>query len=223
MISTLIAAMVLAGAAPDAPATRAIVGPHSVAAEGPPALRIEVPATARYAGGERFVLFDNADCEFHVFVEADAGKRIRRLYWVQFEDYLPSLPDARYTYGKRDRPMTLWGERAWISRGFGKSDFATRPGSDREHLRDLLKRAGYSWPPKMMQTRIVRLLDDPQGTGFGQRELMLIYAEDLALSGEDFEALGGDGEDTDRWRAIVPALVERAAASFKVITLDPRL
>jgi hypothetical protein len=75
----------------------------------------------------------------------------------------------------------------------------------------------------MMQTRIVRLLDDRQGTGFGRRELMLIYAEDLALSGEDFEALGGEGEDTDRWRAIEPALVERAAASFKVITLDPRL
>jgi hypothetical protein len=215
-MNSLLLAMSLLSASPALPPPRAEVSAHAVAVAGPPALRIEVPQGVRYAGGERFVLFGNADCELHVFVEADQAKRFRRLYWVQFDDYLPSLPDARYTYGKSDRRTMLWGQTAWIASGFGKSDFATRPGSDREHLRGILKRAGYSWPPTMMQTRIVRLLDDPKGTGFGRRELMLIYAEDLAVSGEDFEALGGEGEDTDRWRAIEPALAARAAQAFSV-------
>lgn len=214
-MSLFLAATIAAMIAP-ATQTRATVAAHAVTVPGPPKLTIEVPRSAHYAGGERFVLYGNADAELHVFVDADANKRIRRFYWVQQEEYLPSLPDQRYTYGKRDKRMTLWGETAWISSAFGKSDFATRPGSDREHLRGILKRAGYSWPPTMMQVRMVRLLDDPAGTGFGRRELMLIYAEDLALSGEDFEALGGEGEDTERWRAIEPALVERAARAFSV-------
>ena len=209
--------LMAAAAALPAPITgRATVLDHAVTIPGPPALRIQVPTVAQYAGGERFVLYGNADAELHLFVEADPDKRIRRLYWVQQEEYLPSLPDSRYTYGRKDRRATLWGETAWIASGFGKSDFQTREGSDREHVRALLKRAGYSWPAAMMQVRMVRLLDDPQGTGFGRRELMLIYAEDLGLSGEDFEALGGEGEDTDRWRAIQPALVERAAKAFVV-------
>ena len=217
-MTVILAAMTMLSAiAPTAPMPlRAAVIDHMVTVPGPPALRIEVPRSARYAGGERFELYGNADAELYVFVDADANKRIRRFYWVQQEEYLPALPDRRYTYGKRDKRTTLWGETAWIASGFGKTDRVTRPGSDREHMTAILKRAGYSAPPTMMQVRMVRLLDDPAGTGFGRRELMLIYAEDLALSGEDFEALGGEGEDTDRWRAIEPALVARASRAFAV-------
>jgi hypothetical protein len=217
-MSAFLAAMTLLSAVDSAPSMqpRAAVTDHSVTVPGPPRLRIEVPRSAHHAGGERFELYGNADAELHVFVDADAKRRIRRLYWVQQEEYLPSLPDRRYTYGKRDKRTTLWGETAWIASGFGKTESVTRPGSDREHMIGILKRSGYSAPPTMMQVRMVRLLDDRAGTGFGRRELMLIYAEDLALSGEDFEALGGEGEDTDRWRAIEPALVERASRAFSV-------
>ena len=211
MLVPILAAALAAPALPSA-----VVGTHSVTIPGPPALTVTVPDAAHYAGGERFVLYGNAGAELHLFVEAGPDNRIRRLYWVQQEEYLPTLPDKRYTYGQKDRRATLWGETAWIASGFGKSDFKTREGSDREHVRVLLKRAGYRWPSAMMQVRMVRLLDDPEGTGFGRRELMLIYAEDLGLSGEDFEALGGEGEDTDRWRAIEPALAARAAQAFSV-------
>jgi hypothetical protein len=216
MALVMAAAILGATPKPQSLQPRAQVGAHMVTKPGEPRLRIKVPTSARYAGGERFLLYGNADCELHVFVDADAAKRIRRFYWVQFEDFLPTSPDARYTYGKRDRGVMLWGGKTWISSGFGRTDFATRAGSDREHLRGILERAGYTAPATMMQVRLVRLLDDPGGTGFGRRELMLIYAEDLALSGEDFEALGGEGEDTARWREIEPALVKRASNAFAV-------
>ena len=148
MLVPILAAALAAPALPSA-----VVGTHSVTIPGPPALTVTVPDAAHYAGGERFVLYGNADAELHLFVEAGADNRIRRLYWVQQEEYLPTLPDKRYTYGQKDRRATLWGETAWIASGFGKSDFKTREGSDREHVRVLLKRAGYRWPSAMMQVR----------------------------------------------------------------------
>lgn len=178
-------------------------------------LTVRVPKRASYVGSERFELYGNADCELHVFVDADSHKRIRRYYWVQFEQYLPTKPDSRYNYSN-NRRATLWGAPAWIAAGFGRSDQPSRAGSDREHLNALLAAHGYSMPAKVMQVRIVRLPDDPAGTGRGRRELMLIYGEDLALTGESYEALGGDGDGTARWREIEPALVARAEAAFKV-------
>ena len=198
--------------APDRPG--AVVGSHSIS-DPIDRLRIEVPKSATYVGADRFTLYENADCELHVFVDADASKRVSRFYWIQFERYLPTQPDARYNYSD-NRRTNLWGSTTWVASGFGRTNRQTRAGSDREHLTALLTKAGYQLPPTMMQVRMVRLPDDPAGTGHGRRELMLIYAEGLAVTGENFEALGGEGEDTPRWKAIEPALVERAGKGFRV-------
>lgn len=178
---------------------------------------ITVPKSAVYVGGERFALYGNADCELHLWVDADAEKRVQRLYWVQFERILPTLPKQTYHYDDNVR-TSLWGGTTWVMSGFGLTNRKTREGSDREHVNALLTKAGYTAPPVMLQVRFVRLPDDPAGTGRGRRELMLIYAEDLALSGETYEGLGGDGDETPRWRAIEPELVRRGAAAFRVTT-----
>src|SRR3954465_6628048 len=60
-----------------------------------PAVEIHLPRSAKYAGAARWDLYDICDAELHVFVEADAKKQVRRLYWVQFEHY---LPDNNHTY-----------------------------------------------------------------------------------------------------------------------------
>ena len=210
-----------AAAVSAAPATAplsppAIVAGHTVS-DPLDRLRIAVPKSARYVGGERFALYGTADCQLHLFVDADANKHVRRLYWVQFERILPSLPKQTYHYDDNVR-TALWGGTTWVRSGFGLTNRKTREGSDREHVNALLAKAGYTAPPVMLQVRFVRLPDDAAGTGHGRRELMLIYAEDLALSGETYEGLGGDGDETDRWRAIEPALVKRAAAAFDVTT-----
>ena len=210
------AAVVSAAPASTPQGSPAVVAGHSVT-DPLDGLRVTVPKSARYVGGERFDLYDTADCQLHVFVDADASKRVRRLYWVQFERMLPSLPDKTYNYADNKR-TDLWGGTTWVVSGFGRTEQKRRPGSDREHVTALLAKAGYIAPTFMMQVRFVRLPDDPAGSGHGRRELMLIYGEDLALTAEKFEALGGEGEDTDRWRAIEPALVKRGAAAFSVTT-----
>ncbi len=54
-----------------------------------------------YVGGQDFILYDVARAEQHFFVDADKQGRIKRMYWVQFEGYLPSNTNAyRYKINK---------------------------------------------------------------------------------------------------------------------------
>ena len=55
-----------------------------------PAVKIEFAEPFKYAGGHSFVLYEVANAEQHFFVDADKDGRVKRMYWVQFEGYLPS-------------------------------------------------------------------------------------------------------------------------------------
>jgi hypothetical protein len=180
-------------------------------------LTVRVPANAVYLGAERFALYGVADCEIHLFVEAGRNRRVRRLYWVHFESYLPSQPDGRFTYGEIDRRMGLLGGFTWVR---GSLMDTTRPprraGSDSERVRTMIARAGYTLPPYLASARLVRLLDDPKGTGYGRRELMMIYAEDLAELGiTRDEAVRDDPENRLR-EPFAAKTIARAAAAFRV-------
>ena len=74
------------------------VAANVITSERDPSLRIELPKQVRYAGADRWILYGVADCEVHVFAEADSQKNVPRLYWVQFAGYLPSKPDSKYNY-----------------------------------------------------------------------------------------------------------------------------
>lgn len=187
---------------------------HRVVHAGPPALTIGVPAKAVYVGALRFPLYGVADCELHVFVEATPDRRVRRLYWVQFESYLPKWPALSYDYGKvGDRQLRVGGHPTWVNIRFGRSTEKPRSGSDTEQVRGLLDRAGYVLPPDMMHVRLVRMLDDPQGTGKGRSELMLIYSEDSALIGKAAQRYRADSTRPLQGAA---KIVARVTARFRV-------
>jgi len=213
------AIVVLAGAGPGAAepavAPAAQVKGHSVTHPGEH-VTVRVPASAGYVGSERFTLYGVADAEIHVFAEADAAKRLTRLYWIQFESYLPSLPDKRYNYADGNRRVMAWGIPTWVRAGAVRTDGPTRAGSDREHVMGILTRAGYTIPAEVMNVRMVQLLDDPGGTGHGRRELMLIYSEDLGPTGQKVADLTADGKPTARWTPMEQPLVERATTAFRV-------
>lgn len=179
-------------------------------------LSITVPATATYLGAERFNLYGVADAEIHVFAEGDEAKNLKKLYWIQFESYLPSRPDARYDYGESDRRTEMWGTTTWLRSNPVPTTGEIRPGSDREVVFRLLRRSGYTIPPAVMNVRMVQLLDDPKGTGYGRRELMIIYSEDLGPTGRMLADLRVDGKPTAAWEPIERALIARASASIQV-------
>ena len=142
-----------------------------------PRVRIRLPKSAQYVGADRWVLYDIADCELHLFVDADSKMNVQRLYWVQFEGYLPTRPELKHTYDS-PRHTNLGGMDFYVDTWVRRKDAEMRPGSDLEHVVALLRTKGYHMPDGMMYVRLVHLLDERK-----RQELMIIYAEDVAPSG----------------------------------------
>ena len=199
-----------AAPAETVPATpAAVVSGHTVT-HSVEKLRISVPPAAVYAGFERFNLYGVADAEIHVFVEPDAAKKVQRLYWIQFESYLPFVPHG-YNYAEGNARIDIAGTPTWVNAGPMTGD-RSRPGSDKESVLRILAEAGYTLPAEAMHVRLVQMLDDPQGTGKGRRELMIIYAEDLAPTGKTVSELVDDAA----WKPLEQPLIHRAAKALRV-------
>jgi hypothetical protein len=80
-----VAGLLFVSGAESQPAPERHVEGQVLTSERDPAVRIELPQGLNYIGADRFRLFDNADCEFHVFADSDASGQVRRVLWVQFE------------------------------------------------------------------------------------------------------------------------------------------
>lgn len=195
--------------AQTAPPERKALG-NVVTSERDPAVRIELPKTAQYVGADRWLLYGFADCELHAFVEADAQKNVQRLYWVQFEGYLPSRPDLHHTYDS-PKHTTIGGMDFYVDSWVRAKDAKTEAGSDREHIEALIGAKGYRMPEGMMDVRLVHLLDKEK-----RKELMIIYGEDLASTGFSAAELSEGGKARDRWAGIADGLLERAQGTVRV-------
>jgi hypothetical protein len=186
-----------------------VVKGSTITSHRDPAMRIELPHQAQYLGGDRWVLYAVADCEIHVFVEADAEKQVRRMYWIQFEQFIPNRPELQHNY-KPEELTKFAGMEMYVRARFGKSDEVAKEGSDLEHVQALVRAKGYSMPPEMMNVRLVRLLD-PQR----RQELMIIYAETLEPTGVTVDDLMPGGKATDKWSGIQKSLIERAERQIR--------
>jgi hypothetical protein len=159
-----------------------------------PAVEISFDPVFRYAGGQRFVLYDIADAEQHIFVDADADRRVRRMFWVQFEGFLPSVTD---TYNYRTPRKEMFGDLEFMVdvRPFGTPD---DPKSDGAHVLRLLESKGLRWPQDGLRARLIHLPDPDR-----RKELMVIYVEPASATTE-------------------AQIVEHAKALMKVSTAAPR-
>ena len=187
---------------------------NSITSTHDPAVRITVAKAAHYAGTERFVLYDVADCEIEVFVEADAAKNVTRLYWIQFEGYLPSKLDLHHTYDS-PRHANFGGWDFYVDTWVRERDEPIKPGSDRESVERILKSKGYKMPEGMMYVRLVHLLDSEK-----RKELMIIYGEGLSATGATAASLKEGGANFGRWPSLEKGLVERAKSRVAVEPLS---
>jgi hypothetical protein len=175
-----------------------------------PAVRIRLPKSVRYVGADRWVLYGIADCELHAFIDVDDQKNVRRLYWVQFEGYLPTKPDLRHMYDS-PRHTNIGGMDFYVDTWIKANDEEVQAGSDREHIEALIRARGYKMPTAMMYVRLVHLLDEQK-----RKELMIIYGEDLAGTGFPAADLRKSGKAHDRWPAIEKGLLERAREKIAI-------
>lgn len=176
-----------------------------------PGVRIEILQPATYVGATRFVLFEVADCEIHLFVDADDAKNIRRLYWVQFEAYLPEHPTLAYSHHPAYSPTTLSGLPFYQRARFGQTSESPSPGSDAERAFSLLKEKGYTLPAETVNVTYKHFLDSTM-----RKELLLIMLEDMSLAGTTFAQLVRDNEVQPTWAPIAAKLLERAPQAFAI-------
>lgn len=175
-----------------------------------PNVEIRLPESAKYVGADRWILYDIADCELHAFVETDAASNVQRLYWIQFEGYLPSKPELAHTYDS-PRHTTIGGLDFFVDTWPRAGGEKSQPGSDREHIEALIRSKGYKMPAGMMYVRLVHLLDQAK-----RKELMFIYGEDLASTGFTAAELKDGGKSRDRWPELERGLIARAQNSISL-------
>jgi hypothetical protein len=208
IILVLLARCLAAVAQADAPERK--VENNVIISERDPKVRVELPKSVQYIGADRWVLYDIADCELHAFVEADSQQNVQRLYWVQFEGYLPTKPKLKYEYDS-PRHTTIGGLDFYVDTWTGAIDDKVRAGSDTEHIEALSRAKGYKMPAGMMYVRLVHLLDEQK-----RKELMIIYGEDLASTGFTAADLKEGGNAYVQWLAIEKGFVERAEKKIKI-------
>jgi hypothetical protein len=186
-----------------------------ITSERDPKIRIQLPKSMQYVGADRWVLYGMADCELHAFIDADPQRDVQRLYWVQFESYLPTRPELKHTYDS-PRHANISGMDFYVDTWVRGKDAEMRAGSDVEHILALIRGNGYRMPAGMMYVRLAHLLDEQK-----RKELMIIYGEALAPTGLAAAELRKGGKAYDRWPAIERDLIERAEKSIAIERKGP--
>jgi hypothetical protein len=176
-----------------------------------PAVRIEFDKGFKYAGGHSFILYDVAHAEQHFFVDADKAGRVKRMYWVQFEGYLPS---NTHTYRYKVNKTAKIGGLEFIADAYARNIKGNpgRPDSDGARARAFLEGKGYRLASDdVLSQRLVHLVDEAK-----RNELMIIYMEDLSEMRLTAADLAEGGRAAARWDEISNGLLERAVKGMKV-------
>ncbi|HET6277030.1 MAG TPA: hypothetical protein VFE16_13965 [Candidatus Cybelea sp.] len=205
---------------------------NAVTSDRDPRVVIRLPTSAQYVGEEKWVLFGIADCQLFAFVEANARRTIQRLFWVQFEGYIPSMPRLHHEYTSK-RHATVGGLDFYVDTWLQTNDphgppppnlkpleafiaskgyavpAAIHSGSDEQHIDALLAAHGYALPKEALSVRLVHLTDVTN-----RRELMIIYTENLASTHLTVNQLGPGGTRQNLLPRIEEALIRRAENSI---------
>lgn len=197
------------------PAPERTVRKNVIHSRRDPAVRIELPKQVRYVGANRWTLYDVADCELHLFVEADGKKNVQRYYWIQFEAYVPAAPTLHYQYNSPQK-VRLAEMEFDVRPRFGLSSDKPRPGSDLEHVLALLTAKGYQLPAGLVNVRLVHVPDEQK-----RKELMIIYGEDIAPTGFTAMEFRPGEKGHEQWPEIAKGIVQRAQERLKLERIKP--
>ncbi len=178
-----------------------------------PAATLRFDSAYRYLGGQKFILYGVADTEQHFFVETTADDKLRSVYWIQYEAY---LPDKSYTYDYGDSPLrvTLGDYEFYADTAVVEFDpnRKRRRGTDGAMARAFLRKHGYVFPADFAYARLVYLTDESR-----QKELMIIFIDDLSVQGLAAAELDEGGTRADQWPAVERAFLDRIRRTLTVL------
>ena len=143
-----------------------------------PSIRVRFDKRFKHVGSQKFILYDRAQVEQHFFVDADSQQRIKRMYMVQFEGYLPNI-NATYDY-PATKTVNLEGQTYIVNTESIPSvptALKQNPQSDVTRAASFLESKGYRISESIMFQRFVRLVDEAK-----RNEFILLYIEDAGAS-----------------------------------------
>lgn len=170
-----------------------------------------------YLGGQKFILYGVANVEQHFFVETTPDDKLESMYWVQYEGY---LPERSNTYNYDDSPLrvTLNGHEFYTDTAPVEYHPALQKqdGSDGAMVRQFLASHGYTYPENFAYARLVWLVDDSH-----QKELMIIFVDDLSSYGLTAAELREGGSQASRWPDVEKAHLERIRSTLSILPRSP--
>lgn len=181
---------------------------------GMPSVRMKFDKAFKYAGTQSFILYDVAHAEQHFFVDADKAGRIKRMYWIQFEGYLPSNNNT-YKY-KPTKNVNIAG-LDFIADAYARNVKANpgRADSDGSRARAFLETKGYRMASdEVISQRLVHLVGESK-----REEIMIIYLEDLSAMGLTAADVAKGGRAFAQWNQISKELIERTLKNMEVSRL----
>ena len=205
-----VSALAQTSSPPEMP-TRKIKGQTLTSAEMP-AVRLEVGKDFKYVGGHKFILYDVAHAEQHFFVDADKEGRVKRLYWVQFEGYLPT---NTHTYNYKGAKTVNIGGLDFFADVYARNIKANpgRPDSDAAKGRAFLESKGYRFgSDEIISQRFLHYIGEEK-----RNELMIIYLEDMTPLGVTAADLAKGGKSEARMPEISEAFFSRALRDIKLV------
>ena len=191
------------------------VSGNDLVSDRDPAAVLRFDPSFQYIGGQKFILYGVADTEQHFFVETDDDDKLKSVYWVQYEAY---LPEKSYTYDYDDSPLRLnLGDLEFFTDTasfYNDPNRKRRRGTDGAMVRQFLASKGYGYPEQVMYARMVYLTDESK-----QKELMIIFMDDLASYGLTAAELNDGGANAARWPEIEQAHLDRIRDTLTVLPL----
>ena len=185
---------------------------NTLSSPGLPKLKLKFKKPFKYVGGHTFILYDVARAEQHFYVDADKDGNVSRLYWVQYEGYLPSNTHT-YDYSK-SKQVKIGGldfAADSVPRKYDPAD--ARPNSDRAKAIELLTAKGYKIASSDVMTQRLVNMTTPDN----RNELMIISLEVLTPTGFTAADLSPNGKAADKWPGLSAGLLERAAKGMEIM------
>lgn len=178
-----------------------------------PAAILRFDPAYRHIGGQKFILYGNADTEQHFFVETHTDDTLKSVYWVQYEAYLPGKP---WTYDYDDSPLRVTlGDYEFFTDTAVVSfdpDRKRKQGTDGAMARQFLASKGYVFPREFAYARLVYLTDESR-----QKELLIIFIDDLAPKNMTATELDEGGVKHARWPEVEQAHLDKIRQTLTIL------
>lgn len=189
-----------------------VISGNDLVSDHDPDSTLHFNSAFKYIGGQKFILYGVADTEQYFFVETTADDKLKSLYWVQYEAYLPGKSQ---TYNYDDSPLRVMIGNYEFYTDTAVFEFDPNKkrarGTDGAMARQFLASKGYQYPDQVTYARMVYLTDDSR-----QKELMIIYLDDLASRGFNAAELEEGGANVSRYPEVEQAILDRIRATISM-------